>query len=637
MMNAYHFPPVAYSNSEKTVDPSEMEYIAFTGQYERVHALFHKIPRQDRENFADKYVLHQAIWGGIQKLRKALAVQAEPAAESEKAFVDETLNLFISHCRASGIYPKELFQSILYWSDELVNLSLADEALQYIYRALEMGINKFPDLQVMLLSRMAQIFSDKGNLPRAYSILSELAQRPFLITDRNIIPEILFRQSRLALMSGNLDCYRIMLLGGLRHFYTNLNDRRQFVEQLLKTYRRFYRLLLDSRIGITDRLLFFVHWFYYKMPDFGRIKLRIINNAVKFGVLGYVYILNYFRGNEQFSPQISPAKTKSRPVINGNGSHHLDSPGNSLRVRKNILITRAMGGIGDLLMMTPGIHALKQKYPGKEIHLAIPKRYFPVFRGNEDVVLVDIENDRFDCLGYQRWYNLTDCPAARVESRTAPRVKRSRIDIFANSLGIRGIRLRKMERRPRYFLSEEDKEFREAFWRNHGLIGKEVVGVQLHADEIYRDYPHMEQLVREIARNRTVLVFDAQPIRGYNFDNVIKIDSCNLRQAFALASRCQAIVAPDSAFVHFSAAFNIPCVALFGPIDGKVRTRHYPGCDYLDARANLNCLPCWRNESIPCKLTNMRPSICMGHIPAARVLEAVEKKLNNKFGDLAIL
>ena len=634
-MNTYQFPPAAYEN-KNVIDPAELEYIAFTGQYERVHTLFHKIPREDRDHFADKYILHQAIWGGIQKLRKALAAHAELAARSEKAFVDETLNLFISRCMTSGIYPKELFQSILFWSDELVQLSLMDEALKYIDRALEMGINKFPELRVMLLSRMAQIYNDKGNLPRAYSILSELAQRPFLISNRNLIPEILFKQGKLALMSGDLECYRVMLLGGLRHFYTNLNDRRQFVDQLLKTYRCFYKLLLDRRIGVTDRLLFFAHWFYYKMPDFGRIKLRIINNAVKLGVLGYVYILNYFRGNEQFSPQITPAKKKLHRRLNRKGSDLLKSPGNSLRTRENILITRAMGGIGDLLMMTPGIHALKQKYPDKEIHLAIPKRYFPVFRGNDDVTLVDIENDRFDCLAYQRWYNLTDCPASRVEARTAPRVKRSRIDIFANSLGIRGIRLWKMKRQPRYFLSEEDKEFRESFWINQGLIGKEVIGVQLHADEIYRDYPHMEQLVREIARSRTVLLFDAQPIRGYDFDNVIKVDSCNLRQAFALASRCNVIVAPDSAFVHFSAAFNIPCVGLFGPIDGKVRTKHYPTCRYLDARENLNCMPCWRNESIPCKLTNMRLSICMGHIPVTGILAAVERKLKDPFSDLVV-
>lgn len=635
-MNALNFPDTTYP-ANKNIDPGELEYMAFTGQYERVHAIFHKIPREDRNDFSDKHILSQAIWGGIQKLQKLLVVQADPAIEQEKAFIDDTLNLFLAQCKSCKVYPRELFQSILYWSDELMRLSQGDDALAFIHEAFELGVNKYPDLQIMLLCRVAQIHSDKGDLTRALSILSDLACRPFLITDRNQIPEILLKQGKLSLLNGDVESYKKRLLGGLRHFYTNIDDRRLFVEQLSKTYRRSYRLFFDREIGIADKLLFFVHWFYYKMPDFGRIKLRVINDTVKIGILSYVYALNYFRGSGQLQQKTTGRKRRHRFGRNGKDAVSSDTIQSRRETKEHILITRAMGGIGDLLTMTPGIHALKRKYPAREIHLAIPKRYFSVFKGNDDVALLDIEKDRFNFEAYHKWFNLTDCPAARVEARTAPRVKRSRVDIFASALGIYGPRLWKMDRRPRYFLSEEDKEFREAFWQSHGLVGKEVIGVQLHADEVYRDYPHTEQLVRKLARHRTVLVFDAKPIKGYDFENVIKVDSYSIRQAFALVSRCNAIIAPDSAFLHLSAAFNIPCVGLFGPIDGEVRTREYPLCDYLDASATLNCIPCWRNENIPCKLTNMRVSVCMGHIPVSRVLATVEKKLKHKFSDLAIL
>lgn len=625
-MNAYPLPNIVQS-IHGAVQPRELEYIAFTGQYEQVHAILHRIPPGERTKYADKYVLSQAIWGGIQKLRKLLGVHAEAAAENEKAFIDETLKLFIADCKSSGIYPRELFQSILYWSDELVKLSLADEALLYIEEARAMGVNKFPDLQTMLLSRMAQIFSDNGQLPRAFAVLEDLARRPFLLTDRNQIPEILFKLGQLALQNEDVHYYKRLMLWGLRHFYTDIDNRRRFVEQLGKTYRRSYRLFFDATVRVSDKILFFVHWFYYKMPDFRRLRLGFLNKAMKLGILGYVYGLNYFRGSELFHSGVASIKGAPRPSPNGNGTPHGKAEHASPRQRRHLLITRAMGGIGDLLMMTPGIHALKQKYPGQEIHLALPKRYFGVFQGNPDVILVDIENGAFDFTAYRKWFNLTDCPAARVESRTAPRVKKTRIEIFARSLGVRGLRFRSMNRRPCYFLSEKDKEFREKFWKENGLAGKQVIGVQLHADEVYRDYPHAEQLVRKLSQHYIVLVFDAKPIRGCDFENVIKIDSLGIRQAFALASRCNAMVAPDSAFVHLAAAFNIPCVALFGPIDGKARTKDYPRCTYLDARANLNCVACWRNETLPCKLTNMRTSICMAHIPVARVLEALEKQL----------
>ena len=118
----------------------------------------------------------------------------------------------------------------------------------------------------------------------------------------------------------------------------------------------------------------------------------------------------------------------------------------SVLEKKKILITRAMGGIGDLLMMTPGIHALKKKYPGRELHLAIPKRYFPLFYENEDVKLIDIESEFFKRFENSKWYNFTDCPAARGESRKAPKVKKGRIELFARALGVKGLRLKQMNK-----------------------------------------------------------------------------------------------------------------------------------------------------------------------------------------------
>ena len=297
---------------------------------------------------------------------------------------------------------------------------------------------------------------------------------------------------------------------------------------------------------------------------------------------------------------------------------------------KKILITRAMGGIGDLLMMTPGIHALKKKFPKSEINLAIPKRYFPIFEGNDDVKLLDIEGDFFTHLKFNKWYNFTDCPAARKESFTAPFVNKSRIDIFSSALNINAFSRIKMSKRPRFFLTDEEMKYSSELWDKFGLNKKTVIGIQLHSDETYRDYPLMENLVEKLSKKYTVLIFDNEIIEGFELENVIKIQNLSIRKVFALAHKCNAIVAPDSSFIHFAAAFDIPTVALFGPIDGKVRTKHYPNCTYLSAKDLFGCIPCWRNESIPCKLTGMRTSECMKKIPINLIINVVEKKLNGE-------
>ena len=620
-----------FSSGNHRIDPAELEYMAFSGQFEQVYSLFKRIAPDERKNYANKYVLNQVVWGGIVKLRKFLAVQNEEAADDEKFFIDEVVTLFIDDCRKNRNFPREFFQTLLYWSDELVKLVLQDEAMFYIETALDCGCNKFPELQLQFLSRVARISEDKGNLREAYVVLVNLVSRPYLMNDRNLVQEILFDLSQTALKIGDTSNYKRLLFLGLRYFYTDMTGRQNFVSQIGKTYRKPYRVLLAGDVSPIDKLLFFIHWLYGKLPDFGAIKFGFINKFVKFAVLAVVYVINYlWRSGEAGLQQIAISESSQQFPETSAFFEKSRNP------RSNFLITRAMGGIGDLLMMTPGIHALKQKYPGETIFLAIPKNYFSVFRNNPDVQLIDIENDKFDPSQFRKWFNFTDCPAARTEARTAPKVKLSRVEIFARALGVNRFQLKKYGTKPRYFIDNADAQFAEYFWEENGLTEKTVIGVQLQADETYRNYPHTEKLVEALSRSFTVLIFDAKPISGFHFSNVTKIDRFSIGQAFALAGQCDLLIAPDSAFVHLSAALDVHCVALFGPIDGKMRTKHYPLCEYLDASKQLGCVSCWRNETIPCKLTNMRTSVCMGDIRIPQILAAVNRGLRHQINEKPI-
>jgi hypothetical protein len=110
-------------------------------------------------------------------------------------------------------------------------------------------------------------------------------------------------------------------------------------------------------------------------------------------------------------------------------------------------VIRAMGGLGDLLMMTPGLRALSRR-TDRRIELAIPRHYLPLFETNPFVTALSLE----DLPG--EWYregpiiDLTDCPASVVESRTAPKVTVNRIEIFARALGVGGRELRRQGMRP---------------------------------------------------------------------------------------------------------------------------------------------------------------------------------------------
>ena len=83
--------------------------------------------------------------------------------------------------------------------------------------------------------------------------------------------------------------------------------------------------------------------------------------------------------------------------------------------RADIVVTRAMGGVGDLLMMTPGLRALAKRRSAR-IKLVVERKFFDVFRNNPHVDLIDIDGPPVDVAQCKLWYNLTLCPAARHES-----------------------------------------------------------------------------------------------------------------------------------------------------------------------------------------------------------------------------
>lgn len=599
--------------------------IAFTGQYELVRSLFIDLPKEEREYYNDKEILTQVIWGSLQRINQLRDVHNYNAIENETEFLLEVINQFMDFSKSKNVYPRELFQAIIYVSEELINQSKLTEANEYLNSAIDFGVIKFPNLRLDVNNKLSELFSKKGNIENSSIVLDKLANNPYMLTDRNQIAGIFFRLSQNSLKLGELKNYKNLLFLGLKCFYTNLDDRWKIFNQIRLTYRKSILLFTKREVTLSSKFMYALHWIHYSVPNFGKIKLSFINRFINKSFLAILYLLNYSKRAD------SPANYRKLsiniyPKLVYNAIS-ISSAKRSIAERKKILITRAMGGIGDLLMMTPGIHALKKKYPNREINLAIPKRYFPVFYENADIKLIDIESEFFDQFEDSRWYNFTDCPASRGESRKAPKVKKGRIELFARSLGVRGLRLKLMNEKPRYFVTDDEKEFADIFWDEIELTGKKVIGIQLKADENYRNYPLMEQLVQKISRKYKVLLFDAEKIDGFDFENVIKIDSFSLRKAFALAHNCDAIIAPDSSFVHFAAAFEIPTVAIYGPIDGKVRTKSYPNCTYVDSRKSLGCLPCWRNENIPCKLTGMRNSACLEGIAVDYIIKQLEIKL----------
>jgi hypothetical protein len=591
--------PAHQNSSAAVAHPTgeHLHYLAFHGHAEHVRALFGAMTPLERARHADPEVLRQVVMGSLLRVR-ALPASAIVELRREREFLESVVQLFVSECRSRSTFPRELFRTLLDWSDELLRASRPTDANDTCHLALTLGVSAFPEIWPWIQLRIARTQMLLGDLEAAHTTLLETYRRLDRIADRNAVPALLDALCTVSLQTRRAPHFKRLLVDRLRLFHTNSDERLAVVELMRRANRGVHRLLASGELSTADKLFWLIYW--ASLGAARRIWWRPVGRLLEKCATGSAYLRQYVLGSHGATGYTT-------------APHTIDAT----------LVTRAMGGVGDFLMMTPGLRALKALRTRPPV-LAIPRRFFPLFDGNDDVELMDIEGD-FNPAAYTEWFNLTDCPAARVESRTAPAVKANRIKLFARGIGITGPRLKAMDRRPRYIVSDAEVKWRDQFFADHNLDGTFVVGVQARTDEAYRDVPHMRHLVEALAQHASVLVFGRVLPADVRNRRVIQPEGLSLRQSFALASGCDVLVTPDSAFFHLAGALDLPCVGLFGPTDGRVRGQDYPHACILDARRMLPCVPCWRNETIPCGLTGLRPSACLGEIAPGDVVRAVRE------------
>jgi ADP-heptose:LPS heptosyltransferase len=286
-----------------------------------------------------------------------------------------------------------------------------------------------------------------------------------------------------------------------------------------------------------------------------------------------------------------------------------------------ILVKRHHGGFGDIMMTLPGIEALKKKYPSKQVYYAIPKEFHSVAENSPFIdkildVNIPLQNSKFSIV-----IDISN-PCAQYESnriRMGKKVELNRVEIFAEALGTRGL-LETL--RPKYYPNEEDIKWAKKFIPK---TKKLKIGIVLRPASKYREWPRekFEQLVTILKDDFQCIILDK--VRDFDFPGII--DGCGFpyNKAAALASQCDIIFTPNSSFLVLSAAYNIPTIVTFGPLDPD------PICKMHDnitiVKSTCPYMPCWRNDVIPCRITKSTKgySECMKTLGVETVYNAIQR------------
>lgn len=300
--------------------------------------------------------------------------------------------------------------------------------------------------------------------------------------------------------------------------------------------------------------------------------------------------------------------------------------------RGRVLITRAMGGIGDLLMMEPGLEINAKRF-GMPVDFAIPRKFFAIFAHNPYVNLIDIDGPPIDISAYRAFFNLSQCPATRYEAPRVPDIKKGRVETFAQGMAVSRRQLVKQGWKINHFLSADEESFCDDFLQQRG-IGKAgggtrpLVGIQPFSRDSYKDHPGITEMIDAIAKDHDVLIFHHVSAGLPAGERISTTAGLPLGHSLALVSRIDAMVSVDSAFLHAASAFDVPVVGLFGPTDALTLTRHHKRVKPLWRKDSFACVPCWRHEDKACVVSGLRSvSPCMAAIRTDEVLGALDEML----------
>jgi ADP-heptose:LPS heptosyltransferase len=312
------------------------------------------------------------------------------------------------------------------------------------------------------------------------------------------------------------------------------------------------------------------------------------------------------RGSAELTPWKSTSEFKTM------WSQNLDvSP-------KSILLIRS-GAIGDLLLLTPAIRALRVKHPDAQIWLSCFKRHWDIFaQGDTHFVeypLPTSELAQFDLIISLE--NVVELSTEKGQHAT---------DAFAEALGVTVT-----DYRPVYRVTEEER----AWWANRLGASKapnqKRVALHLHASAQVRGYPlaqWVEVMKTLVARGWEIMLLGSMDgVKGVP-PAIKDCSALSFREAAAVLSTCDVFCGVDSSFFNLCPALGVPAIGLFGPVDWRTRIKEWSGQRALHGEG---CTPCgWTASRAGAKFPPMGPCfqkqqcVILEDIKPARVVSAIE-------------
>ncbi len=337
---------------------------------------------------------------------------------------------------------------------------------------------------------------------------------------------------------------------------------------------------------------------------------------------------------------------------------------------KKILII-AMGGIGNMIFLTPALKALRKAFPSSEMFFllgpygaekVIEKSFLfdkkiivetETFKGISGKIklLRQLRKEHFD-LGFTSTGSNPIksgllCLLSGIKYRLGENIKGKGFfynlkipfnkyshEVDSNIQLVQKLGIKVSDKSLFIYSSEDDKDFANKIFIQNEFEGKLVVGMHpgsgIHQAEFKR-WPkeRFARLADWIIGHykASVILFGgteeinlAEDIQNLmSSPTLILAGKTTLAQAAALINKCQFFISNDSGLLHVACAVKTPTISIFGPTDYK-KTGPYSDSS-TKIRKDLSCSPCYVGKPIHCSHLD-----CIQLITADDVIEIVKQK-----------
>lgn len=344
---------------------------------------------------------------------------------------------------------------------------------------------------------------------------------------------------------------------------------------------------------------------------------------------------------------VSRLKRRSKPII----KPKIFNLGDFWNNRDKILIVRAVGGLGDILMHRMIFEGFKEIMPSAEIHFACPQRYHPALDDHPfidkllDSDLIDkselftaiVEEDKQKELelrgkGYFLRQDyiisyITTTVCGRTEVGWAPYSKLHRSDIWAGHCGVEltnhNMRLtvdpaHRQKARELIDKARQNDGPVVAFCPISAMTGKNLEGTQI-----------TETLNGLLDRKLSVLGVHNSMVCELEKMGIPLICQASVKTWIALIDEVDFVVTVDSAAFHCAGGLGKPMVGIFSWADGKVYGQYYSNWELVQHHrdnGNWNCGPCYNWGCCSLQQHGHRKP-CITEISSEMILDGVDRLL----------